>query len=735
MKALYSLCLVLFILPGSIKGKKHQLYVVDGNKGDDSNSGENSHHAFKTIQRCVDKLMIGQPGDQCRIREGRYHEVIYINGLTGIEGSPFVITGFEDEIPIWDGTIPIQPEQWDLDEETGICSATIDQDIIALFLDDDLLTAARWPNALWSDKTVFNNSFWGHCAEDSTPGNLIDDGRAGLAESGIDATGAMAILNIGSYITWSRPVLHHEPGSNSFTYNHDMSENHWNKVHNQYYFEAHLGLLDIPGEWFYDMNTKKLYVIPPSGDCPDPSTTSLRGRTEDYGLDITNSTWVTLSNLTFFGAGLTAHSIEGIHSHIDEITIDSVQLKFPSSSRRMLGDYEPPPSQFYVIAKATVEHHEKVFGRVSVINCTVEGSEGNPLAYAGNNCYIHNNYFGYNDWTCVLDTNYASIHGDGEGNEFSRNNLYFNGNSVGFRPGYFTTVKENHIWGQNSGEIQNDGASFQVGVPSQPGVHVINNWIHDTPKSAVRFDGGGQHMGFNGEVGHNVAWKSGGIVIKGDNHTIVNNLAMDKDREERCSLCVIYKLRHDAVIENNNTIVLNNGASLANGGIHVGTDGDSWPMGGKIVENNLSDMEIKNYMVDPDNWDFRPLEDGALNNGTEVKGPYQPGFSLTYWIPGRRLYKTSTPVPPSDSSVSYLRDAVMFLEAHDFDDHEFYLGTDESSVDSATLDDNEFQYSLQDGNVFMLPDLSPNTQYFWKVDTRWGEYHYKGDVWNFITYE
>ncbi|CAL4064794.1 unnamed protein product, partial [Meganyctiphanes norvegica] len=710
-------------------------YIVDGNKGDDSNSGENSHNAFKTIQRCVDQLMIGQPGEECCIREGRYHEEININGLNGIEGSPFVIKGYEEEIAIWDGTIPIQPEQWDLDEETGICSATIDEDIIALFLDDDLLTAARWPNALWSDKTVFNNSFWGHCMDDSSPGNLIDDGQAGLAESGIDATGAMAILNIGSFVTWSRPVVHHEPGASSFTYNHDMGDNHWNRAHNQYYFEAKLELLDIPGEWFYDMNTKKLYVIPPSSVCPDPSTTSLRGRTVDYGLDITNSKWVTVSNLTFFGAGLTAHSIDHIHSHIDEITIDSVQLKFPSSSRRMLGNYEPPPSQFNVIARATVEHHEKVLGRVSIINCTVEGSEGPALNYAGNNSYIYNNYFGYNDWTCVLDTAGGTINGGGERNEFFRNNMYFNGNSAGLRPGNFATIKENHIWAQNTGEIQNDGSSVQVQNDPQLGIHIINNWIHDSTKSAIRFDGGGQKLGVGGYVGDNVAWKCGGIVIKGDNHTIVNNLAMDKDREDKCSLCVIYRLRSDPVIENNNTIVINNGASKADGGTHSGTHGDRWPLAGKIVENNLSDMEIKKYMVDPDNWDFRPLEDGALNNGTEVKGPYQPGFSLTYWIPGRRLYKTSTPIPPSDSSVSYLRDAVMFLEAHDFDEHEFYLGTDESAVESATSDDNEFQYSLLEGNMFLLPDLSPNTQYFWRVDTRWGGYHYKGDVWNFITYK
>ena len=70
-----------------------------------------------------------------------------------------MIRGYEDERPIWDGSVPIQPQEWDLDERTGICSGQLDEDMIifALLLHDQLLTPARWPNALWEDKTVFDN--------------------------------------------------------------------------------------------------------------------------------------------------------------------------------------------------------------------------------------------------------------------------------------------------------------------------------------------------------------------------------------------------------------------------------------------------------------------------------------------------------------------------------------------------------------------------------------------------
>ena len=157
-------------------------FVVDTDQGNDENGGTSLESAFKTIQRCVDSL--SEPGDSCNLRKGRYHEevkpppkkktidifiskvvqLIYlaqviVNGLRGSKEQPYVIRGYEQERPIWDGSVPIQPQEWDFDERTGICSGQLDEGtiIFALLLDDQLLTPARWPNALWEDKTVFNN--------------------------------------------------------------------------------------------------------------------------------------------------------------------------------------------------------------------------------------------------------------------------------------------------------------------------------------------------------------------------------------------------------------------------------------------------------------------------------------------------------------------------------------------------------------------------------------------------
>ena len=122
---------------------------------------------------------------------------------SGTQEEPIKIAGYEDERPVWDGTVAIQPTQWDLDSDSGVCRAQIDQDIIALFYKSDLMTAARWPNSKWSDKSIFDHQYWRPCPN-SERGTIVDEG---LAEAGLDFTGAMAVLNIGSWETYVRFFL------------------------------------------------------------------------------------------------------------------------------------------------------------------------------------------------------------------------------------------------------------------------------------------------------------------------------------------------------------------------------------------------------------------------------------------------------------------------------------------------------------------------------------------------
>ena len=697
-------------------------FIVDTSTGDDSNSGD-IEEPLKTIGECIARL--DEAGDECLIREGRYREVLTISGLRGSAENPISIRGYKGEKAVLDGTVHLDTSNMVLDPVSGICSTPIKHNITALFLKDEMLTAARWPNALWSDKTVFNNSFWGKFDASSSRGEVVDAG--GLAESGINATGTMAILNIGSFQTFVSRVEKHSPGTPNFFYNDTFGNIHYNPRICQYYLEAGLELLDTPGEWYYDHNSGVLHMIPPTGSCP---TSHLRGRVVDYGIEITNTTGLVIADMTLFATSINAHSVDS-ESNIDQIKLDSLEILHGSSSHRMLGSAAAPLNTRLHAKGRSKDLWYWVYGKISIINCTFHGSDGQALNYEGKDVLIHNNLFSYNDWTG--HSTQATLAGCGGGAEISQNTLWYNGASAGIRPLCSdATVSMNRIVGQCAGKIMNDGAGIQVQTKPQQGASVSHNWVHDSPKFGIRFDSSPGHLGYNGYQGYNVVWNAGGLMVKGDNHTVMNNLAM-KDNTGDCSLCVIYRIRNLPEIMNNNTVVMNNAATKADGGVNTEEGGGArWPVAGAVVENNFSNASVEDYLYDPANQDFRPVEGGALVEGEDIIGPYLPDNDESeYWIPGRRLYKTSNPIPGDGASVLN-RDCLIFQPAYNAESHDVYFGEEFNAVDEASEDDDTFQYSTATATENMVYlKMEEKKTYFWRVDAKIGDTLVKGDTWSF----
>ena len=682
-------------------------YIVDSVNGNDNNDGETINDPFKTITKCVEVLK--DPGDECQIRSGYYHEVVTINKLQGTQDAPFKIVGYEDERPIWDGTVAIQPTEWAFDSDTKICSAPIDQDILALFYKNDLLTSARWPNAKWSDKSIFDNKFWRPCP-DSERGTIVDDA---LADANLNFTGSMAILNIGSWETYVAEVESHTPGNNNFTYNDDFGNIHFK--HQQYYLEASLELLDSPEEWFYDMGTKMLYLIMPENtekkdNCPDSDSSEgiLRGRTLDNVVEFEDCKDVIVANITFWASNIVAKG------NCQRMKFDSLIFNFPSSSHRMLKSAEEP--------KVTNIHGDDN----AVVNCTFLGADGPPLIFKGENMLVHNSEFLFNDW--AGQGNLGTVKDDSQGRpaEISQNTYYYNGVAHGHRVfGMGPNFTLNHMIGQCWGFIQNDGASISVGREGQEGVMITNNWIHDSPKKGIRLDSptdvDPDEMGCCGYLGFNVVWNSESqeTYPKGDNHTVSNNVGWD-DHDNKCTICVPCEA-FDVPMNSHSTVV-NNGASKLD-------------CGGAVVENNYESEEVKEQMVDTDNYDFRPIAGGGFipPDGGDLIGAY--GFEIaTYWIPGRKLFKASFPIPKDGSVISANRNDVICQTGYMAEGHDFYFGETFEEVDSARKGDDTFLITLYgDENIFATPALQPDMEYFWRVDAFRGGNVYKGDVWSFET--
>ncbi|XP_066920043.1 uncharacterized protein [Clytia hemisphaerica] len=438
---------ILFTIISSGLGR---VFVVDNTSQQDKADGSVGS-PFKTIQDCVNALKtIGKPGDECQIRAGQYHENVKIDNLQGTPNQPFMIRGYGDERPKIDGTIPIFPaidpetgDRYDwktLSEDSKIYKTKINQDIWQLFVNNQMMTNARWPNAKWSDRSIFKGSLWAKLDNASKKGYMVNKGRS-LAQTNINMTNAVAVLNIGSFNTFVAKVEDHQAGQNWFNYKDTFNNDKFKPSISKYFIEDKLELLDTPEEWFYNQETKTLYVWMPNGDSPRDH--ELRGKVQTYAMEITNTHNLVLKNLDFFATAISA--ISSRSENIDGVKFDSLIFNYPTYSKRMLGDIS------LIKLIRALGRSRRNYGSFVFFNNTFYGSDGATLDVNGFNVTYDNNLWEYNDWT---GANMLTFNG-GEGpiNTYARNEVYYrntfryNDASTSIQPGLNPRIILNHVGG------------------------------------------------------------------------------------------------------------------------------------------------------------------------------------------------------------------------------------------------------------------------------------------------
>ena len=329
------------------------VFFVDPANGADGNDGQSLEGAFKTVQRCVNTLHGAPAGSQCRLRAGiyKYDSYILVEHLAGQAGNPYVVgkyAGDEGEV-MFEGTVDVHAhcdpggDVWREvapDFASGGASARhwaatlpVGVEPWQLFVgkwgeEGEPFVNARWPdggyNGRHDDKSIFLAKTWKHGNERSqyvdmsedgarVPGLesiLVDDGEApALSSSGINATGASAILNIGHWKSFATTVVSHSPGSDNFTY-FDMK--HWGTpkykpAHDLYYLENKLQFLDQETEWFYDTGARRLHLKTRNDE--HPCGLRVQARVQAYAFRIIDTLHLTLEDMTFWATTVWAASI------------------------------------------------------------------------------------------------------------------------------------------------------------------------------------------------------------------------------------------------------------------------------------------------------------------------------------------------------------------------------------------------------------------------------------------
>ncbi|MCK5174767.1 MAG: right-handed parallel beta-helix repeat-containing protein, partial [Planctomycetes bacterium] len=396
----------------------------------------------------------------------------------------------------------------------------------------------HWEETYWAE---------GNVALD-TNGVMYDQPHNGidLAASGLDITGAVAILNVGSFRSQSRTVNSHTAGSNTFTYN-PVTITFKDKEH-FYLIEGKLNLLDAEREWFYDKISRTLYLWAPGGI--DPSSLNVRGKTLTYCFDVTSSDFITLKGLNFFGGTINFYTSR-------DALIEDCNFTYPSCSKRMLGVVGISPEVTRIRQAKGADRSDCVLR-----NCVFAYTDGHGIFTLGNGNMTENCYFHHIDYAgCDAPTIMAALYMEGYDNVFRQNTLHTFGCSVGYSPGDRGVIEYNNI--SDGAYVQHDGTLVQCMVNQQTNVKIGYNWVHDNPRLGIRFDGSG---GRDGLVHHTVSWNlnSGVYIGNHDYNKIYNNFCIDSAP------------RNEIVIEsgdssNNNTITRNNAAE-AMGATNTGSD-------------------------------------------------------------------------------------------------------------------------------------------------------------------
>jgi hypothetical protein len=697
----------------------HAREVYVATDGSDSNRGTLSS-PFATLQRAARDL---QAGDTCYLLAGVYHEAAQLEDLHGEADRPITIAAAPNARVIFSGTQKVEGrwEPW----QRGIYRMKPGFELWQLFVAGNEQMPARWPNARFDDGSVWDQaSTWANGSKDATTyTELVDQPQAhsDLAASGLDANGAIAILNIGSFSTYARVVRGHRPGSNQFEYD---------KVHRvsgqerYYYLEGKPEFIDMPGEWCYTPEDGYLYMMPPEGE-----RTDIQAKVQAYAISIEKSSHVQVKGLNFFATALNAQNVSAI-------TLENCNFRYPSTNRRMLGELSN-----HNCIKIQSGKRGSIGGH-RVVNCTFYDTDGMALEVQGDGSEVRNCHFENIDYSC------ANIPGVGTSIEVTGGNCRFIRNQI-FNTGASETVllgsagEALYNRASQTGKVQNDGAIFQVGIGGQPGSRIAYNWLYNSVKYAIRFDcpNPPTRWGQGGTVHHNVVWNSGpGIMTKGESHTVANNVAFDCDRRAICAL-------DDSALGgggNKGSVTVNNVSDALTGGRRnfvkpQGRYEGNW----NTLEN---DKDIRTVLRDPDNYDFRPKATAAaelsgvaieLLGESQAAGVLAGAYSESgdsYWIAGRMEAGASSPVP-KDAGESVPLDAdLMWLDAYQAIGHTVYLAESQAAVERAGLQSPEYQGSFKVGKNVCTPRLQQGRDYFWRVDAHFADGSVrKGPVWSFAT--
>ncbi len=299
MRCLHRLAACLIALALSATADAASYYVA--NNGDDARPGTSAEAPWRTLAKARESVAAG---DTVLLRRGDVFRESADFSSAKAQDLTFGAYGPQDAPqarvapqPVISGGVPVAG--WKPYRE-GIYVATVEVPIEHLFVDGKLMKIARYPNEGWLHVIDWGPADDGKdtyitCPElTQNPRNAPDywkgaqmrwrrwswwhETRRVLADDGK-----------------GRLVLEGPPG---------QYDPFWTGI----YMDDRLDELDAPGEWYFDPETKQVYLYPPGGR--DPSGLSIEGSHLEQGLSVISATVedITFRHQTQLGLGIQGKS-------------------------------------------------------------------------------------------------------------------------------------------------------------------------------------------------------------------------------------------------------------------------------------------------------------------------------------------------------------------------------------------------------------------------------------------
>ena len=535
-----------------------------GTSGTDAaNTGCNAATPLLTFARCVE---LSTAGSSCLFLPGTHS----VAGASGVQVSltSFTVaqapqsswpTGTAETETIIDGTVALsgwtQMSDAYGDYYKSTSAYTGANLPWQLFVNEQPLTPARWPNALsWTPEWWDRDTTWARQTTSSTCGSMVDAAYSpstSLAEAGVSFDGCNAIINNEHWITRRYLVRDHVAGTNRFSYQHASNslcqKYAGDATTNRYFIDGCVAAFDAPGEWVVDANGFLLIRLPVALSSVAIGSLAIRGKVQSYAMAFLQSDDLIVRDLSFFGTAPLVYDSQ-------RLTLDNCKLNYPSASRRSLGGSaaEFDGATMYGIPVGVANHglipdtgeyeitvptlwigrlpSSATYTSANVTNNEIRFSEGPGIVCAA--C-------GFDTFTNNLVDQAAhpfgrsiQFHGtDVRGVTLRRNSLAYSGSGgIAWLWGPDNLAELNHI--SHTGMLIVDNEGIQGGkLTSQTTFRF--NWVRDASGLGLRFDAGenGQFGTYN-NLQFNVVFRNlqGGLAAKADYASNYRNTGTDNQQ-------------------------------------------------------------------------------------------------------------------------------------------------------------------------------------------------------------